>query len=187
MTATNGTAPYTYLWSNGSTDRTVSGLSSGIYGITVTDNNGCTATSSATILEPTSAISSSISSSTNPSCEGGTTGSATVLATGGTGTPTYLWSNGSTSSTATGLSAGTYMLTVTDGNGCTSTSSVLLTDPTGVEATITSSTNVNCHGGTSGSATVSGTGGAGSYTYHWSNSQTTSTALKAQWQGSDYK
>ena len=143
----------------------------------VTDKNGCTFTvSSILISEPVSALTATITSSTNPSCEGSTTGSATVTASGGTGTYTYLWSNGQTTATATGLFAGSYSVAVTDANGCTKQTSVLLADPTGVSASITASTNVTCNGGTNGTATVTATGGAGTYTYSWNTSPVKTTA-----------
>ena len=181
VTASNGTAPYTYLWSNGATDQIATGLTAGTYSVTVTDKNGCTTTvSSILISEPVTSLTATITSSTNPSCEGTTTGSATVTASGGTGSYTYLWSNGQTTATATGLFAGSYFVSVTDANGCTKKTSVLLADPTGVSATISASTNVTCNGGANGTATVTATGGAGTYTYLWSvsaGSQTTPTAI----------
>ena len=180
VTASNGTAPYTYLWSNGATDQTATNLVAGNYSVVVSDKNGCSATvNSIIILGPASALTANISSSTNPSCEGATTGSATVSATGGTSPYSYLWSNGQTSAIATGLVAGTYLVTVTDANGCTKQLSVLLSDPTGVSALITASTNVSCFGGTNGTATVTASGGSGTYTYLWSSgagNQTTATA-----------
>jgi gliding motility-associated-like protein len=181
VTAANGTAPYTYLWSNGSTDKRATGLVAGTYSVLVTDKNGCTFTiSSITISEPATALTAVITSSTHPSCQGSTSGSATVTAGGGTGTYSYLWSNGQTTATATGLTAGTHSVTVTDANGCSKSVTVLLNDPTGVVARISASTNVNCNGGTNGSATVTATGGAGTYNYLWSasaGSQTTATAI----------
>ena len=81
--------------------------------------------------------------------------------------------------TATGLSAGTYSVTVTDANGCTAESSVVLEDPTGISATISGVVHVLCNGQSTGSATVSGSGGSGIYTYEWdgnAGSQTGATA-----------
>ncbi|MCO6149732.1 SprB repeat-containing protein, partial [Flavobacterium sp. NRK1] len=81
--------------------------------------NSCTATQSVTITEPT-AITASIASQTNVACNGGSNGSATVTASGGTGTLAYSWApSGGTAATATGLSAGTYTVTIEDANGCT--------------------------------------------------------------------
>jgi hypothetical protein len=93
----------------------------------VTDANGCTATTSVTITQPT-AITLTVTS-TDVTTYGGNNGSATVTATGGTPGYTYLWSNGATTSTAGSLIAGTYTVTVTDANGCTKTASVTINQP----------------------------------------------------------
>jgi len=111
---------------------------------------------------------------TNPTCNGGNNGTATVTPTG-TAPFTYLWSNGQTTQTATGLVAGTYTVTVTDNNSCVSTATVTLINPPAMTAPITS-TNVTCNGGNNGSATVNPTGSVGPYTYLWSNGQTTPIA-----------
>jgi len=125
-----------------------------------------------TVNSPTS----SIASQTNVNCNGGTNGAATVSVTGGTAPYTYSWSNGSTIATATGLAAGTYSVTITDANACTSVQSVTITEPTALTSSIASQTNVNCNGGTNGAATVSVTGGTAPYTYSWSNGSTIATA-----------
>ncbi|MBL0051102.1 MAG: SprB repeat-containing protein [Bacteroidetes bacterium] len=81
---------------------------------------------------------------------------------GGTAPYTYLWSNGKTTASNNGLSAGTYTATVTDSKGCTAKCSYTVTEPT-YEATC-SGTNVNCYGGNNGSASVTASGGTPSYT-----------------------
>jgi hypothetical protein len=171
-TSTGGTGTKTYAWSNGATGVTATGLAAGTYTVTATDANGCTATASATITEPT-AVSVTISSQ-NVLCNGASTGSATATATGGTPNYTYSWSNGAAVATATGLAAGTYSVTATDANGCTSTASVTITELTAVSVTI-SSQNVLCNGASTGSATVSASGGIGGYAYLWSNAATTAS------------
>ncbi|MGM8363765.1 MBG domain-containing protein, partial [Flavobacterium sp. ARAG 55.4] len=89
--------------------------------------------------------------------------------TGGTGSYTYSWSpSGGTAATATGLTAGTYTVTVTDANSCTATQSFTITEPPALVATAGFQMNVSCNGGTNGSATVSVTGGTPGYTYVWS-------------------
>ncbi|MDT8411174.1 MAG: T9SS type A sorting domain-containing protein [Vicingaceae bacterium] len=177
VSATGGTAPYTYLWSNAATTATATGLAAGIYNVTITDANGCTTNvSNITITEPT-ALAGSVTSQTNLACNGGTNGSATVSATGGTAPYTYLWSNAATTATATGLAAGIYNVTITDANGCTTNvSNITITEPTALTSAITSQTNVSCNGGVNGAASVSATGGTPSYTYLWSNAATTATA-----------
>ncbi|MEY4594565.1 MAG: hypothetical protein RIQ47_975, partial [Bacteroidota bacterium] len=88
---------------------------------------GCTSTAAITITQPT-AITLTLSK-TDVTTTGGTDGTATVVATGGTPGYTYLWSNGATTSTATGLVAAAYTVTVTDANGCTRTGSITVGSP----------------------------------------------------------
>ncbi len=175
VTAGGGTAPYAYLWSTGANTTTINGLTIGTYTVTITDHLACTATASITITQPT-LLTSSIISSTNVSCFGGNNGTADALAHGGTTPYTYLWSSGGSNELETGLAAGTYVVTITDGLGCTSTSSVVITQPALLVATIGESNNVSCFGGNNGSATVTPTGGTSPYTYLWSNGVASPTA-----------
>ncbi|WP_379092362.1 beta strand repeat-containing protein [Pedobacter sp. UC225_65] len=183
VSVTGGTAPYTYSWSpSGGTGATATGLSAGTYTVTVTDANGCTATQGFTLTQP-AALVATASAQTNVSCNGGSNGSATVSVTGGTGGYTYSWSpSGGTAATASGLAAGTYVVTVTDANGCTTTQGFTITQPAPLVASQGTVTNVGCNGGSNGSATVSVTGGTGGYTYSWSPSggtAATATGLTA--------
>ena len=108
---------------------------------------------------------------TNISCNGGYTGSITITPNGGQPSyGPYAWSNGASTQNISGLSAGTYTVTVTDANYCKTTSSWVLTQPAGMTITQSGGSNVRCNGGSDGSITVSVTGGAGSYNYAWSNS-----------------
>ncbi|MBL0051111.1 MAG: T9SS type A sorting domain-containing protein [Bacteroidetes bacterium] len=172
VVASGGTAPYTYLWSNGKTTASNNGLSAGTYTATVTDSKGCTAKCSYTVTEPTYVVATC--SGTNVNCYGGNNGSASVTASGGTPSYTYLWSNGKTTSSNSNLSAGTYTATVTDANGCTATCSYTVTQPTLLVATC-SGTNVTCKGASTGSAAVVASGGTAPYTYLWSNGKTTAS------------
>lgn len=170
-----GTASYTYQWSGGTgfqTTQTATGLAAGTYSVTITDNNGCTTTASATVIQP-GAITGT-TSSVNSTC-GSANGSASVSTSGGTSPYTYLWNNGQTSATATGLPAGSYTVTITDANSCTNTANATVSSAGAPTATISSSNNINCFGGNNGSATVSASGGTGPYTYIWSPSGGTST------------
>ena len=163
-----GTPGYTYSWApSGGTAATATGLTAGTYTVTVTDANGCMATRSFTITEPT-AINTAVGSQTNVSCNGGSNGSASVVPSGGTPGYTYSWSpSGGTAATATGLTAGTYTVTVTDANGCMATRSFTLTEPTAIDTAVGSQTNVSCNGGSNGSASVVPSGGTPGYTYSW--------------------
>ncbi len=127
--ASGGTSGYSYSWApSGGTNATATGLSAGAYTVTITDANGCTDTANVTITEPT-AVNATITASTNASCPGASNGSATVTTNGGIAPYNYSWSpSGGNNATATGLSAGTYTVTVTDDNGCTDTANVTITD-----------------------------------------------------------
>ncbi|PSR04384.1 MAG: hypothetical protein BRD50_03770 [Bacteroidetes bacterium SW_11_45_7] len=166
LSVNGGTNPYDYNWDNNDTTQSITGLAGGTYNVTVTDSNGCTATSAMTVQEPDSlSIQTSV---TNASCNGATDGSAGISVTGGTTPYDYNWSTGSDSSSADSLSAGTYTVTVTDANGCTNSASVAVGEP----QPISISPNVNdvsCNGGEDGSITLNVSGGSGAYSYVWSN------------------
>lgn len=172
VAATGGTGPYNYSWSSGGSSATENNLSIGTYTVTITDANGCTATASATITQPALLV-ASVGSATNITCYGSNNGTATIVVTGGTNPYKYAWSNSGTSATENGLSAGTYTVVVTDSNGCSSTASVTITQPSQLAVTIPPGNNVNCNGGNNGSASVSASGGTPSYNYLWSNGNTT--------------
>ena len=179
--AAGGTAPYTYSWDNGQTEATATGLVAGDYIVTVTDNNGCTTTATATIEQPVAALSVSITSEIDVLCYGEATGSATALAAGGTAPYTYSWDNGQTEATATGLVAGDYVVTVTDANGnattCSATATATIEQPVAaLSVSITSEIDVLCYGEATGSATALAAGGTAPYTYSWDNGQTEATA-----------
>ncbi|MFL9844307.1 beta strand repeat-containing protein, partial [Flavobacterium rhizosphaerae] len=174
VTATGGTSPYTYAWSNSATTASITGVAEGTYTVTVTDVNGCTATTSVTITEPGVLTASGVVNS-NISCNGGANGSATVIVTGGTTPYSYEWDNSATTASIAGVAAGTYNVMVTDANGCTTTTSVTITEPTALVVSGMVDTNVSCNGGSNGSATVTATGGTSPYTYAWSNSATTAS------------
>jgi len=153
------------------------------YSGTLTVSNGsCTSAGLPFTVTVLSSMSASISSQTNVSCNGGNNGSAVVSVTGGTAPFTYSWApSGGSTSTGTSLSAGTYTCTVTDDVSAVATVTVTITQPPVLTANISSQTNVACNGGSTGSATVTAGGGAGGYTYAWSNGGTlaTNTGLTA--------
>ncbi|MBK9336166.1 MAG: hypothetical protein IPM98_06100 [Lewinellaceae bacterium] len=115
-------------------------------------------------------------SATPVSCNGGSNGTATANASGGTMPYGYLWSDGQTTATATNLSAGTYTVTTTDANGCSAIATATVTQPAALGLS-TSATPVSCNGGSNGTATANASGGTMPYGYLWSNGQTTATAV----------
>ncbi len=157
VSATGGTGAYTYRLNTGSyqSSNTFTGVAAGSHTITVKDANGCTRTNSFTLTQPAAPAQLIASSSAGTiSCNGGTT-TVTVSATGGvnpyTGTGTFT------------VSAGTYNYTVTDAAGTTATTSITVTQPTAIAATIAAGT-IATYGGTT-DVTVNATGGTGGYTY----------------------
>ena len=125
ITATGGIAPYTYIWSDGQTTATATGLVAAAYDVTVTDANGCSIVSGGAIGQPL-AITLTATSVSDTSSAG--IGTASVTAGGGTAPYTYAWSDGQTTDIATSLMMGTYTVTVTDVNGCTETETVTVDD-----------------------------------------------------------
>jgi len=122
LTVGGGTLAYSYLWSNAVTTQNLSGIAAGTYTVTVTDANNCTAILSKTINQPTALTLST--SSTNQSCPGANDGTITLTPTGGTTGYTYLWNTTATTQNISGLTAGTYTVTVTDSQSCTANTSV---------------------------------------------------------------
>ncbi len=132
VTAIGDTPPYTYAWNTSPviTNATATGLIAGTYTVTVTGNTGCIKTAGATITQPASAVSASITEHCDVNNFNCTNGSATVSASGGNSPYTYLWNSSpvQTSATASNLHAGFYAATVTDNNNCKTTATITITD-----------------------------------------------------------
>ena len=174
----SGGAPgYTYVWSGGlGTADSIKNVAGGSYILTITDSHGCTDTAHVTIAVGTG-VTASISSTTPVSCHGGSNGSITVSASGGTPAYTYHWgSTTSTSATQGGFSAGTYVITVTDVNGCSATVSDNVSQPNAFSPTI--ATTPSTCGSSNGAAQVIEAGGTPGYTYIWSNALGTADSIK---------
>ncbi len=163
---TGGTGPFAYSWApSGGTSATASGLRAGAYTVTVTDqSDNSTASNTITITQPT-AISLTLQSITPAMCNM-STGSATVVASGGTAPYSYMWApNGSTLPTINNLIPGTYSVTVTDMNGC---NAFLVVTIGNVPAPVISMpTPAPICLGSMATLTPTVTGGAPPYTYYW--------------------
>jgi hypothetical protein len=169
-----GNAPYFYQWSNGATGVAASHLSGGTYSVVVTDVLGCTIAGSANILS-VPVISLQLAT-TDASCFGGFSGSATAVVSGGTLPYSYIWSNSSINSPVlSGLGAGDYFLLVSDANGCGVAPRLFtIGQPASAVSAQLASTNVfPCFRNDNGAANVTASGGTEPYLYLWSNSQTT--------------
>lgn len=176
-----GTAPYSYNWNTipVQSGASVTGLSAGSYTLTVTDAKGCVVVANANITQPAAPLTASISGS-NVGCFGATTGSASVVATGGTAPYSFSWNTVpvQTGATAVGLSAGNYTVTVTDSKGCADAQSITITQPTAPLGASLTTTSVSCFGGTNGTASATPSGGTGPYAFNWNTipAQTSQTA-----------
>jgi photosystem II stability/assembly factor-like uncharacterized protein len=160
-----GTPPYTYLWSpGGQTTDSISGLSAGIFTVTVTDNLGGYANYNYTITEP-SALGVT-TSSTDALCFGSWDGTATATAAGGV--PPYSYSFfGGNASVISGVNAGNYPVYVNDSNGCTASDTAIINQPSQIVITPVATQTI-CPGASAViSATVSG--GTPPYIYDWSS------------------
>ncbi|MFI5149416.1 MAG: gliding motility-associated C-terminal domain-containing protein [Bacteroidia bacterium] len=186
-TASGGTGPYTYAWTPapaaGQTTPTAINLSAGNYTVTVTDSKGCTQNT----IVPVNNVggpSASVASSANPTCNASCNGTATVTGSGGTAPLTYSWtSNPSTTGTANNLCAGTsYICTVKDAAGCSTTQTITLTQPAALSIS-PASTNTSCNAVCDGTATATVSGGTSAYTYSWSPNTATTPGVTALCQG----
>ncbi len=168
---TGGNPSYTYVWSNNGTTQTISNLQPGSYTLTTADGNGCTAVQTVTVNSFGCNLSASISS-TNASCNGSNDGLASVNLNGAVNPVAYSWSNGASTQSANNLAPGGYTVSIVDGNNCPAVLSVSISQPTLLYAN-TSSTGVTALGATDGTATANPSGGNPTYSYQWSNNTTT--------------
>ncbi len=166
LSVTGGTAPYTYNWSNGATTQDLVNIAAGTYTCTVTATNGTTSTTSPiAVTGPSTPLSIVQTGITAPFCNG-ILGSVTTTSSGGWGGYTYLWSNGQTTSAASNLSPGTYTVTVTDNNACSSTLTATIGAPVLPTATIAPPATITC---AQSAVQLNGTGSSSgaNFTYAW--------------------
>lgn len=125
-----GSGNYAYLWNDGTTTQTLTGLFPATYQVTVTDlNTGCADSIGAVVTPRPGSLFVVGFNSTNVTCQNGTNGSATALISGGIGPFSFLWSNAATSQTINTIAAGNYEVTVTDRTtGCTGFGTVIIQD-----------------------------------------------------------
>jgi hypothetical protein len=166
-TITGGTAPYTYLWSNGQTTSTATNFAAGSYTVTATDFNGCTVSSIVVVNEPTELFISSATLS-HVTCNGSADGSASFTITGGTPNASMPMYNISPS--PTGLAAGSYTFTISDANGCNKTTVVTITEAPVLSITTVSVQPTLCNAVCDGTAKAVVSGGTGTYAYEWKGS-----------------
>jgi len=177
ITLAGGTAPYTYSWSTSpvQTNPTAVSLFADTFYVSIIDTNGCTLNDTIELIDPIPL--STTTSSNNPLCYLSCDGGATTNPLGGTAPYTYLWNSSpiQTAPSAIGLCADTFIVIITDSNGCVVNDTISLVDPTPL-STITSTINPSCYGACDGTATTLPSGGLGAYSYSWNNAGFDSTA-----------
>jgi gliding motility-associated-like protein len=170
VSASGGTGSYTYAWSHNPAlnGAAAFNLSAGNYITTVTDQNGCTATQSNTLLQPSTGISFNPFTVTPVSCFGGNDGSVRANPTGGLPPYSFQWNVPGNTNQISGLTAGTYRVTVTDDSLCTAVDSAVVSQPPPIVIS-GSVLEVSCFGGSDGQISVSATPTGVPYTFQWSN------------------
>ncbi|MCH8317405.1 MAG: choice-of-anchor L domain-containing protein, partial [Bacteroidetes bacterium] len=172
ITISGGAPPYSFAWSNGSTSEDLSGLSAGTYSCTITDTNGCTINTEATVNNVPGTLSLDNTVITNEICGNGQ-GTVDLFISGGTLPITYLWSNGDITEDIFNLSAGSYTCQITDVNGCSINVSANVTNDAGtLSLDNTVVTNEICGNG-AGSIDITVSGGSTPYSFNWDNGATT--------------
>ncbi len=172
-----GTPPYSYLWSNGANTQTANNLCVGVQTVTVTDSKGCTTTQTVQIIQTVIVLATTNGGSLT--CNNVCSGIATANPSGGTGPGTYsfTWTPSLQSTqTATALCAGMHTVMVSDGNGCTNTSTVNFVNPPAISLTV-NKTNVTCNGLCNGTASAVATGGTGALSYLWQPGNLTTSSI----------
>jgi len=166
-TTSGGTAPYTYHWNDGNTnkDRTAIDSRAPIF-VTATDAHQCTSNSSVTITQPDYLMVTGVV--TEVSCHGANNGMITLTIQGGTQPFSYAWSDVNTNKDRTGLAPGSYTITVTDAHGCSANNNFTITQPS--QLTISATTvNVSCYNGANGQINLLVSGATPLYSYMWSD------------------
>ena len=172
--AGGGIPPYSFLWSNGCGTASCDSLCDGTYNVTLTDVNGCSTSASVTITEPDSLVITD--SVVDVSCYGGADGAIYLNVTGGTPFYSYVWNP--LISPPSNLTAQTYCVTVTDINGCTNSSCIVVNEPPALSMSVLADDTVVCIG-TSTQISAQATGGTSPYTYSWNTGNTSSSFTAA--------
>ena len=158
----------TFLWSNGQTSSTATGLVAGVYTCEITANSGCTGNITVTVDEIPSMV-LSISEQNDALCNSFNTGSIQVDVSSGTSPYSYSWDqSGCITNEATDLYAGTHTITVTDDNGCADQISATISEPNALSITDLTPDSVICADAFI-NLQVTGNGGSSPYIYSWTD------------------
>jgi outer membrane protein OmpA-like peptidoglycan-associated protein len=171
-----GTGTMFFKWDNGETTAATNHLAAGAHTVTVTDENGCTATANVTITEGILPLSMTISETSKIKCAG-EKAFLEVQITGGKGPFKYNWSNPALVGGRPGAVAGDYTVTMTDASGATATAAISVKQPEPIMATASVVAPAST-GNSDGKALARSTGGSGSSSFKWSNGESNAEAQK---------
>lgn len=174
VAASGGNNNFTYLWSNGQNSASITGLTAGVYAVTVTDGEQCSAVQTFTINAPAELLAGA--TATPPSGIGASDGTASANPQGGTAPYAFLWNTGQSTATISGIPAGFYTVTVTDFQGCTAVQTIEVWGGACNLLATVQAVDPKCHGAADGQATALPTGSPGPFSYQWTSGSMDQTA-----------
>jgi len=175
LNISGGTPSYTFIWSNGLVSQNIAGLSEDLYYVTITDANSCTDVDQVEITGIGNPLEASITN-TNLECYDNENGTIDIItSSGGTMPHSYIWSNGSTSTSLNSLSAGNYIVTIYDANSCTLINAVEITEPD--ELVVSLPSDFFLCGNENATLHTATTGGMFPYSYLWNSGETDESFL----------
>uniref|UniRef100_UPI0025C30A39 SprB repeat-containing protein n=1 Tax=Cecembia sp. TaxID=1898110 RepID=UPI0025C30A39 len=171
LEVTGGTAPYTFIWSNGKSTKDIHDLQQGVYEVIIKDEVGCTITKSFEIESPAS-VEVKVARVQHNQCYGAEDGEIDIEVEGGKAPYTFSWSNGAKTQNLRTLKGGTYTLKVKDALGCTIESNIVIEEPQAFSVRIETALDLDCDSGEAiGFAWVRIEGGTGPFTILWGNGE----------------
>lgn len=168
-----GNSPFEFEWSNGASGEHITNLSAGSYLVTITDAEGCSAVKVFSVSQPPS-FTVTLTMEGVLLCAGDETIDISSTVNGGSSPYEYLWNTGDTGSGLNDVGAGTYLLTVTDNNGCTANQIIVITEPAALQVSVVTE-DVSAQGANDGQAVAVVSGGVGTLQYFWNTGQTNDT------------
>ncbi len=168
LTLSGGLAPYTYNWSNGASTDNLTNVAAGTYTLTITDATSRQLVLNAAVSGPEAL---QLQATTAAASCGTSTGNIDLVVAGGTAPYAYQWSNGATSQDISNLSAGTYTVTVTDANQCSTAATYSIAGTSAVQVSLSGGNNACA----TTAITAAVTGGTAPYSYSWNTGETSAS------------
>ncbi|PLX10641.1 MAG: hypothetical protein C0594_04660, partial [Marinilabiliales bacterium] len=168
LSVSGGTQPYSFNWNTTESTESITDLAANNYSVTVTDNNGCNNIGTYSVNEHE--LLEALLTIDDVLCNGGNSGAIDITVTGGIAPYSYNWNNCETTEDLSSIEAGTYDLTITDGNNCSITESAVISEPDQLSISYLVTDE---DAGNDGAIDVTVAGGTSPYVFSWSNGETT--------------